>query len=445
MGILAEVRVRFLALFLLIMATAVPGRLASQETSSSAVAEAMRLRNAGAFEESIVLLKAHLRAYPNDGDAIRLLAQTQYWVKDLEGAKQTYERALELHPEDVTLRQQYSQMLSETAHPGGWVKVSPAFHHDDQPMDRLEVTGEAGWFVRDATSIGLRVLAMQFSLEDSASRNATSAALTFSGSSRESGLNFEATGGFLQRSFGSGSDLIGSGSLSVPINPPVRLRGVLDRAGYFYTEASLSRAVMTNTAGAYLTLNSSRGWLGEISAQIQQYPDDNSTTTAYAWLLAPVIKSAHSMVHLGYSGAFQNARELRFGLEKPTQAVGPANPNYNFAGRYSPYYTPKDLKTHSVIAALMFGQGGTALLRLNGGYAVNGSENAPHFVPVSLLSPPRTEARLTMVSRDIHPWNARGSVDLNATRNSALTLGAETARTAFYSSVGAFASWMLKF
>lgn len=444
MGILTEGSMRFCAVCLFLFAVAGSQRLPAQETASSAVAEAVRLRNAGAFEESIVLLKAHLRSYPSDGDAIRLLAQTQYWVKDFEGARQTYERALKLHPEDVTLRQQYAQMVAETKRQRGWIKVSPAFHHDDQPLDRVDIVGEAGWLLRRYASLALRVSSMQFSLEDSASRNAASALLAFSGSS-DSGVRFEGSGGMLHRSFDTENEFVGSGSISLPVSPALRLRGVLERTGYFYTEASLSKSVTINTAGAYFSLNSSRGWLGEIAAQLQQYPDDNSITTAYAWVLAPVLKSPGSTVHVGYSGAFQNARELRFGLEQPVQAVGPASPNYNFAGRYDPYYTPKDLTTHSVVAALTFGKNGSPVLRLNGAYAVIGSENAPQFVPVSLLAPPRTEASLTMVSRDAHPWNARASVDINASGNSSIVLGAETSRTAFYSNVGAFASWTLRF
>lgn len=422
-----------------------PIALRAQESGSGAVAEAVRLRNSGSYSEAIALLKSHLRAYPDDGEAIRLLAQTQYWSKDFAAARETYERAVKLHPEDTTLRAQYSQFLAETATQRGWVKLVPSLRHDDQPINRLELQGEAGWYIRPDASFAVRVTGMRFSLADTASRNAAAATLAFAGSSAESGMRVELAGGILNRSFGTSNEFIGSGALSFRVTPALRLRVVAERAGYFHTESSLSTDVTTNSGGGALSLSSSRGWLAELVAQLQQFHDDNSMTTAFAWVLAPLISSARRTIHIGYSAAIQDARELRFALEDPIQSSNPASASYNFAGRYDPYYTPKDLQTHSVIAAVALGAPGKSVLRINGTYAVLGSENAPRFVPVALTAPPRTVVRMVLDERDIHPWNVRTSIDISSSAKSSLLLGAEIARTGFYSSSSAFAAWTVKF
>jgi hypothetical protein len=438
------VRVRAVLLCGLVLVST-PRMIAAQETASASVAEANRLRYAGEFDEAIRVLQAHLRAYPDDGEAIRALAQTQYWARDFAGARETYERALKLHPEDSTLRAQYAQFIAETRTQRGWIKFVPAFHHDDQPLDRVQLQAEAGWYMRPGSSIALQLSGTRFRLGDTASRNVETAGVAFLHTDAQSGFTAEISGGVLQRSFDDAAEFIGGGSVSIAMSPAVRLRGSFDRSGYFHTEASLSSPVMTNTAAAFLTLNSSSAWLGEISAQLQQYPDDNSTTTAYAWLLAPIVHSAGQTVHVGYSGAFQDAKELRYELEQKQQSASPASPNFNFAGRYAPYYTPLNLQTHSVIAALAFGMKSPAVLRINGGYAVLGSENSPRFVPVSLTAPPRTEARRAVSQRDTHPWNARATLELNSAGSSPLVLGAETSRTSFYTSLSGFVAWTLKF
>lgn len=434
-------RTLFLALSLCLC---VPSMVRAQESGGDAVAEAVRLRNASDYAGAIALLQAHLRAFPNDGEAIRLLAQTQYWAKDFEGARRTYERALKLHPEDSTLRRLYAQFRKETASSRGWISVVPSFHHDDQPLDRVEVSGEVGTYLQKLTSLALVLSGTQFRLSDTASRSVEAAALTLGFSSEQSGASGSLSGGVVHRAFNSTNDFIGKAVGGVRISPALGARAQIERSAYLYTEASLTTPVMTNAESGFLTLNSSSGWLGELSGQLQQFPDDNSVTTAYAWIMAPLMRTAAQSVHLGYSGAYQNAAELRFQLESPNQNVSPASKNFNFAGRYSPYYTPLDLQTHSVIAALAFGLNTPSVLRLNGSYAVLGSENAPHFQPVALTAPPRTEARLVVTSRDTHPWNARATLEMNSSRSPFL-IGAETAHTAFYSSAAAFASWTLKF
>lgn len=431
-------------LAVLVLASSVlPGMAAAQQASAGSVTEAVRLRDAGNYSEAIALLKTHLRSYPDDGDAIRVLAQTQYWAKDFAGARETYERAVKLHPEDTTLRRQYAQFLNETRVQRGWVKVEPAFHHDDQPIDRSELYAEAGWFLNPALSLALNLSGKRFQLSDTASRSASSASIALSHVEASSGASFGISGGVLTRSFASGSEWIGSASASARLSPALRLRGILERQGYFYTEGSLSTAVMTNASKVFLSLQSERNFLGEASAQLLQFHDDNATTTAYLWLLAPVMKSASHSVHVGYSGAYQNTSELRFALEQPGQTANPGSAGYNFAGRYSPYYTPLDLQTHSIIGAFAGGLDGSVIFRLSGGYAVIGSESGPQFVPVALTGPPRTVVRLTTASRDTHPWNARATIEVNG--KSPLLIGVETARTAFYSSAGAFAAWTLKF
>ena len=62
-----------------------PTHAMAQVTQSSAVAEAMSRRDSGDFKGAVAVLQAHLASYPEDGDALRLLAETLYWQKDFAG------------------------------------------------------------------------------------------------------------------------------------------------------------------------------------------------------------------------------------------------------------------------------------------------------------------------------------------------------------------------
>lgn len=91
-----------------------PGEMRAQDDRATAVREAERLRNARDFTGALRVLHAHLGQEPNDGYAIRLLAQTLYWAGERDSARAAYERALTLHPQDHQLGLDYGRMLVET-------------------------------------------------------------------------------------------------------------------------------------------------------------------------------------------------------------------------------------------------------------------------------------------------------------------------------------------
>ena len=109
----AAVMAVFLGLFFGI-ATPAAG---AQARAADALTEAQRLRDAGDFAAAAQILRAQLIQEPANGDVARLLAQTLYWLQDINGARAVYDAALARHPQDTTLRLQYGRMLAETGQP----------------------------------------------------------------------------------------------------------------------------------------------------------------------------------------------------------------------------------------------------------------------------------------------------------------------------------------
>jgi uncharacterized protein (TIGR02996 family) len=95
----------------LLLAAIAPG--AAQVPVRDTVTDARRLHDAGNLAGTEELLRPYLASHPDNGDAARLLAQTIYWLKRPD-AGIAYETALSRHPEDITLRLEYADMLMET-------------------------------------------------------------------------------------------------------------------------------------------------------------------------------------------------------------------------------------------------------------------------------------------------------------------------------------------
>jgi tetratricopeptide (TPR) repeat protein len=454
------------------------------------VAEARTLRDGGNLRGAIVVLRAQLARQPNDGEAARLLAQTLYWTKDVASARDVYERALVRHPEDTTLRLDYGRMLAETRQPARevlaplqrmsatradadallgtaayaagdltaaadlfeqalqtnpgqadaarqlreirmasapWVKASAGFKHDDQPLDRSDTGVEAGWFPTPLVTVTMRVDPIRFRLPDAAARQFWSGEAVLAGVFPKSRLETEMAVGLLRRPGDvPATNLLGRAMLGIRLSPALSIRGRVERAPYLNTGASITTPVMVDSAAALVHLNDTHGWMGEAAFERDAYPDLNTIRTAYAWALAPIARRGRMSLQAGYAYGRGNSDQNRFVLADPNQPFPPSDPRFSFTGQYIPYYTPIDLVTHSLAVSLAVPLSVSAILHVNGAYAVRAHDEATAFFADGDQVLPVT------FPRTFQPGNIRGSVDVALTIGLSLTVAGEAGRTAFY-------------
>ena len=457
------------------------------------MSEAVRLRDAKDFAGASSILRTYLDHHPDNGDAARMLVETLYWQKDVAGARDVAESSLAKHPEDTTLRLVFGRMLVETgdgrrarkvlepvlgaasrgradaligeraywdgdyseakrqfaaalradsAQPdvrrqlgeilvatAPWIRLSPTAQHDDQPIDAVGGTVEGGVFVTPLTTISFRAAPTFFRLTDSATRTVTTEEVAVGTYFAPVRTELEVAGGGLQRSFGSSSDWTGHAGLGFRLPSGFALRARVERAPYLYTEASLSRPVMTSTGTATLDWASAQGWLGRAAAQQQRFPDANKINTGYAWLLAPIVHTSGVQFQIGYAFTAQNADENRFELANPSQPYSPSDPRFDFSGRYDPYYTPINLIEHSAIAAMMVRVAPAVTFRANGGYGVHATDDETEFA----AGPGISNEIISKVSQQtFSPWNAGASIEGITSSGVTLGLSGDIMHTSFY-------------
>jgi hypothetical protein len=190
---------------------------------------------------------------------------------------------------------------------------------------------------------------------------------------------------------------------------------------------------MTNTGIAYAHLDDPRGWLGETAYQIRRYDDSNTLTSAYVWLLAPLVHSPDLSVRAGYSGSLQNSSESRFSLAHPKQPYTPGDSRFDLSGSYKPYYTPIDLQSHSAIGAANARLSPEVNFNANGAYAFHATESAPTLLVVTTVSPPSSVVQRLSHTRSFNPWNAHASLDFQSPSGFGLVASGDVFRTGLYS------------
>ena len=353
---------------------------------SGALDEARALRSRGEFAEAIGVLRRHLIARPDDGDAARMLAQTLYWNREFDAARDAYESALQRHTGDQQVRVDYAEMLVAIGdarrarailssmlaatqmaavpallgtlayHSGDftaaarlyeqalqldptherarahlqeiravsapWIRVAPAFWHDDQPLDRRAVEIEGGWFLTPLTPIRVRLTPTTYP-GNSTPVSLWTSEVELRHSAPQARIEVEAAAGILRRSVDaeSSAEWTGRGSIGVRAPGHVTIRLRAERAPYLYTTASLETEVGVDTISGGADLRHPRGWLGTVAVERHRYPDGNVVHASFAWLLAPLIQSARFDLQAGYAISVRKCR----GEPLRTSQPGPAN------------------------------------------------------------------------------------------------------------------------
>ncbi len=376
------------------------------------------------------------------GRADAILGTLAYWEGDLASGDKLATAAIAAGDNDQAIRRIHADIAVLTA---PWVTVTPAFQHDDQPLDRMSLAAEAGWFPLPSTSIAVHAQGLRFRLADTATRNASVADITLSHYAAAAHTELELAAGGVARSFGSSADVIGSALVAVRLPIHVKLQASFRRSPYFATEASLSQAVIANTAMVSAHLDHPRGWLGEAAYQFEGFGDSNTLTGGYVWIMAPLIHSPELTLRAGYSGALQTSSENRFDLTNPTQPFSLGDPRFDMTGSYQPYYTPTDLQSHSAIASIETHFGAVASFTANGSYAFRATENHPVLLALATVTPATVTLQKFFYMRTFNPWNAHASFQVKPSTDVSLVADGYVFRTGFYSAAGASLSLVYRF
>ncbi len=478
----------------MITAAALPQVVAGQESPADPVRAAIELRNAGNLAGAVRLLRSRLSAEPNDVQAIRLLAQTLYWLKEFDRARSVYDTALSRHRDNLEIRLEYARMLVEIGDGRGarillapladnpaaaaraltligtldywdgrlttaasrfraaleadsgssearrqwreiatitapWVRVGVEAAHDDQPLDRVAPSLDVGVFLTPLWSLEVAGRSDSYRSGDSLSRAVRTGQVSLRGYTPALRLETELSGGVIHRSFGASSaDWTARFQGRFRLPGRLTIAGQAERKPYLYTTASLTIPVMMREFTALVGLDDPAGWLGEAALGRLRYPDGNTLTSGYAWLLGPVMRRRRTTLSVGYAFSAQDARESRFVLANPSQLGQPGSPGFDLAGRYVPYYTPDNVVAHSLIGSMTLHPGRGTTISGNGAWAISAHENAITFVDSG--APPAIQAVTSR--RTFTPWSARLVIAQDLARGWSVRAHAERNRTAFY-------------
>ena len=362
--------------------------------------------------------------------AATLLGTLDYWTGNLSGAISWLETALHVDSARGDARELLREVTGLTA---PWLRVAVTGRRDNQPLREQRGEVEVGWFPVPEWSFAVRAAPSRFPADAITTREALDLSARARGFVPTMRLTLEGEGGVHRRSWARSGDWTGRGAAALGLGRSFTLGASVHRAPYLYTQSSLSSAVMSTAMGANLRLDSPRGWLGELAIQKEDFPDDNTVSTTFGWILAPLVHGPRGHFLAGYSFSMQDSRESRFVLVDTLPSRPPGQPQVELRGRYDPYFTPDDLTAHAVVASLMMRPSGATALRLSGSYGVRARDRAPVFLSVPSVPPQGEGVVQGSYARSYTPWDIKASFEAGAPGGSSLRITGAHNHTIFYS------------
>jgi tetratricopeptide (TPR) repeat protein len=341
------------------------------------------------------------------GRAASLTGTLYYWNGEYTRAKRYFSVALAADSGLVDARRQLSEIQAASA---PWVVVGASGLSDDQPLDRIEGELEGGLYLNPLATVSAMVRPMYFSTTDVTSLTAVVADAGVSLSIPSARLETRFGGGVVQRSdSGASPDWTARAALTLRLPAHAFIEAQADRSAYFWTAGSVSVPSMTERAAIVAGLTHPREWVAESAYRIERHEDGNQIRSAYAWMLAPILRSSGASVGAGYSISWQDSDET------------------TFTGVYFPYYTPENIVTHSAITAVTLRPSPKSTFRLNGSYGFFAREDAPVLLPSLAI-----DNLIWFDRRDFKPWNAHASYETALSSGTSLTFAIQSMKTAFY-------------
>jgi Flp pilus assembly protein TadD len=479
------------AVALLCLAQTAVEPVSAQSSGAEPLERAVALRNARDFEGAIQVLEEVVRDHPRDVAALRLLAQTLYWVRRDDDAVRRYAEALELAPNDDALRREYGRTLVELSRRSAahdvlsplrergdaeaiyllglsdywrgdfnaaraafraalaadpahteaarvlaelraasspWLRLEPQRFYDAQQLNSTGFTTQAGVFFSPLHTLALEGSTRRFNWSDS-STTVVSGLLGTRAHWPGARLSTELALGAAHWSAGDSTSLIGRAVLELRMAGNFTLTAAAERSPYVATTASLTTPLAPDRAELRLALN--RGVLGEAVARLERFPDENRVRTAYAWLLMPLVRGRGGDLRIGYAVAAQDAEQDReIPVLLPSPPVVPPGQPPRFRSRFTPYHTPQRRVVHSVAGALSVRPSNSIWLSANGSWGFRAREDASLFVAADTVpgSPPVREVS----RREFHPFELRGAANVVLNRRVSAFVEAFHMSTAFY-------------
>jgi len=337
---------------------------------------ARKLTDIGELEKAIPLLNLYLAYDSAASDVHEALAKISFWKAEYKTALAEVNKVLLKQPDNRAMLSLKNEILLAKS---PWLKVSATYVTDDQPLQTITPSMEAGLSFHPLSNLKFSLQSPVF-IQDKKFYNAQWFAAGNKMLFSKAGVELTMEGGVIKLPANRVS-----GTLNFQMSKTFIKHLVLSvQSGYqpyLYTRSSMEHPVMQANYSLAAAWNPQSSWQGRAAFDVNRfYADQNSLRAASAWLICPSLKVSAFTFRLGYGYNFSTSKDSRFVSEKPLKdVISGWNTGAQIPGIYSPYFTPNEQHTHSAILAVNIRPAKTVDIGLKGNVCFSGSARNPYL------------------------------------------------------------------
>lgn len=417
------------------------GAMLTAQESTDTILFIRQLKEQGKTKEASQLLETWVKTHPPQSDVFWMYAQNEYWRKKFKKSRSLYAQAYELDPGNLYLRLDYAHsllnmgrykkanrilkqlspeeqkdpyamyvgakrlfwsgdvkaanQLAGTARDAGskdatslvqdtknamapWMRLALAYGSDSQPLENLAPSLEVGVFSSKWVDLQVVASPQKFYVDDVAS-NFFRAAMHNRFHIPQTGTSVGLSAGVFQPENGS-FDWTGGVDVVQRLPAGWQLSAGWAQRPYLETRASIGSGFTFQQTKVEVHWQESHGFQANLFALSDVFADYNKINTFGGWLLSSPLVWWHFTMRAGYAYSFSDAFESRYVTDKTVEdVVNSPDPTAPISGSYNPYFTPEQMKIHSVLGVLDYRVTRFFSLGLQGKYGFAASANNPYL------------------------------------------------------------------
>jgi hypothetical protein len=320
-------------------------------------------------------LKQYLLFDEKNAEANLFLVYIDNWNGKTREAKTRAEKLLSWYPDYQPAKDILKDINFQTS-PN--ITTGIGVIADDQPLNGTNYFAQVAWYKSAYVSPTITLNLNRFQLPDSSFKNEL-AEVSNKVMFGKAGITLTFGAGIFKSGPGL-NQLTGKLKVSKKVSPAFSLIAGTERLPYQYTTTGIQKSLMYQLTTAAVVFNTSDKWLGQAGYQLQSFKDNNKISTAYGWLLSPLVHNKFFKIKGGYSFSFANSQLNSFTSAKPLPSISSAgNLGYPVAGIYDPYFSPQNQAVHFLLASVQFTLAKGISFSSRGSYGFHATMDNPYL------------------------------------------------------------------
>ena len=312
---------------------------------------ALLLYDMNQFDRARQLLTRYTQSVKNNGTAETMLGQLLYWNHDYKQAYLHLKRAKLLSPNNSQTARLYREVFRLIS-PG--LNIQSSYTEDSQPLKSFGGGTLFNWYMNPFTDIRLNAKTRQYT-NNGEINTFTDFLIGNRFYFNKTGTQITLLGGAVYGKTHQSTQWQGALSIHQKVGKHLLTRFSATRHFYDNTLGSLTAPLMINQFNWNLQYNLPGAWNGQLGIRSQFFPDDNYVNAYYIWFLSKPLHFSDFEISLGYAFNYMDSKEDRFETMLSTEKIlAINNPNTAIDGIYTPYFTPLNQFSHSVLTNLFY-------------------------------------------------------------------------------------------